>query len=264
MKTLVCANQKGGVGKTTILVHMAFFLAEQGKMTAVIDVDHQMNASFTLSEYSVGVSASKAFTEPDSSKEKISKAIESRRGKSENENRNIYLIEADAALLSLDDVKADHLAKNLATILKTLEECGIEIVLIDTPPALVSRFAAALMVADNVISPIELEVYSLQGIVKMLTTIRNIRDISNKKLGFLGMLPSRVVNSNPRHKEHLKELKETYSDLLIPLAISQRGSIADAVSLKVPVWSIKKTAARAAAKEMKALGNYILTKLGGN
>ena len=264
MKTLVCANQKGGVGKTTILVHMAFFFAEQGERTAVIDVDHQMNASFTLSEYSVGVSSSKAFTEPKASGEKISTAIKKRQENCSTSNTDIFLIEADAALLSLDDVKADRLAKNLAIILKALEESGIDIVLIDTPPALVSRFAAALMVADNVISPIELEVYSLQGIAKMLTTIRNIRDNSNRKLGFLGMLPSRVVNSNPRHREHLKELETTYPDLLIPLAISQRGSIADAVSLKVPVWSIKKTAARAAAKEMKALGDYILAKLGGN
>jgi len=256
MKTLVCANQKGGVGKTTLLVHLAFYFGELGKKTAVIDIDHQMNASYTLSKYSLPITSSKAFIYPEASGQKIAEAIR------EQSAANIFLIEADAALLALDERKAEDLAKNLSLVIKFLEESGIDIVLIDTPPALVPRFAAALMVADNVLSPIELEIYSLQGIEKMLTTIRNVRDTSNPKLKFLGMLPSRVVNSNPRHGKHLKELKARYPDLLLPLVISQRGSIADAVSLKVPVWSIKKTAVRLAAKEMKAFGDYILAKLG--
>jgi chromosome partitioning protein len=256
MKTLVCANQKGGVGKTTLLVHLAFYFGEQGKKTAVIDVDHQMNASYTLSKYSVGVTSSQAFMDPETSGRKIAETIVGKGGD------NIFLIEADATLLSLDERKAEGLAKSLTVIIKALADSGIDIVLIDTPPALVPRFAAALMVADNVISPIELEIYSLQGIQKMLTAIRNVRDKSNTKLNFLGMLPSRVVNTNPRHAEHLKELEAKYKSLLIPLSVSQRGSIADAVSEKIPVWKIKKTAARVAAKEMKALGEYVLAKLG--
>ena len=97
----------------------------------------------------------------------------------------------------------------------------------------------------------------------MFKTIQSIRDLKNKKLCFLGMLPNRIDNRNPRHKEHLKELKAAYPDLVIPLEVCLRGSIADAVSQKIPVWDIKKTAARTAGKEMKALGQYILNQLEG-
>ena len=94
-----------------------------------------------------------------------------------------------------------------------------------------------------------------------LTTIFNIRKESNPGLVFLGMLPSRVDARNPRHKTHLDELRQAYPQLLAPIAIGLRSSIADALATRVPVWKIRKTAARAAAKELRALGEYVLGKM---
>ncbi len=58
MKTLVTANQKGGVGKTATLVHLAFDFAERGLRVVVVDLDTQANASYTLGAYKCGITAS--------------------------------------------------------------------------------------------------------------------------------------------------------------------------------------------------------------
>ena len=121
--------------------------------------------------------------------------------------------------------------------------------------------SAALASADFVLSPIELEVYSIQGIKMMLTTIFNIRKECNPGLSFLGMLPSRVDARNPRHKAHLQELQAAYPKLLVPVSIGLRSSVANALASQMPVWRIRKTAARSAAKEFRELGNHIFNKL---
>ena len=58
MKTLVVANQKGGVGKTSTIVHLAWDWLEKGKSIVFIDLDTQANASFTLQEFKTGINAS--------------------------------------------------------------------------------------------------------------------------------------------------------------------------------------------------------------
>jgi chromosome partitioning protein len=61
MKTLVVANQKGGVGKTSTLVHLAFDFLERGLKVVVIDLDTQANASYTLQPFRSGLVASELF-----------------------------------------------------------------------------------------------------------------------------------------------------------------------------------------------------------
>jgi hypothetical protein len=99
--------------------------------------------------------------------------------------------------------------------------------------------AAALLAADYVLSPIELEAYSIQGIKQIVTTIANLRK-ANPKLKFLGMVPSKVDARNPRHGRHLQELERAYPQLMIPTGVGLRSSIADALASRVPVWKIKK------------------------
>lgn len=253
MKTLVIANQKGGVGKTATVVHLAFdFFESKGLRVALIDLDTQANASYTLNEYDSGCTASQLFDQgPDNIKRIFS---------SLPEGPVLSLISSDPLLANMEKRSVNDASKAFGDNIKAL--LGFfDVVLVDTAPSLGVGMAAALCSADYVLSPIELEAYSIQGIKKMLTTVANIRKV-NPKLQFLGMMPSKVDARNPRHKRHLDELQAAYPQLMIPARIGLRSSIADALANCVPVWKIKKTAARKAAQEVREVSNFVYESIG--
>jgi chromosome partitioning protein len=252
MKTLVTANQKGGVGKTSMLVHLAFHFLERGLKVAVIDLDTQANASFTLQEFQSGYLASQMFTPNGGDLDAWFQNLP--------EGPLVRLVASDAPLANMEKLTLSEAASRFRKNMKALASCGFDVCLIDTAPSLGNSMAAALFAADFVLSPIELEAYSIQGIKKMVTAIANVRK-SNPGLQFLGMVPSKVDNRNPRHGRHLDELVQAYPQLIIPTGISLRSSIADALATCVPVWKIKKTAARKAAQEVRALADHILKRM---
>lgn len=247
MKTLVMANQKGGVGKTSTLVHLAYSLQEKGKRIVVVDLDTQGNASYTLASYRRDMRSSLLF---HSETQKMPEA-----------RKALSVIPADASLMAVESLPRVEAQRRLKQGMRELDEEGYDVCLVDTAPALGIRMSAALANADFVLSPIELEVYSIQGIKMMLATIFNIRRECNPGLSFLGMLPSRVDSRNPRHKEHLNALRDAYPKLLVPVSIGLRSSVANALASQMPVWRIRKTAARSAAREFRALGEYVFSKL---
>lgn len=252
MKVLVVAQQKGGVGKTSSLIHLAFDFLERGLRVAVIDLDTQGNASYTLHEYKSGYVASQLFnTGPQT--------LIGAMGTLPYEPL-IRVIEADASLANMEKRTLAEAATHYQANVAALAECGFDVVLVDTAPALGVSLATALSAADYVLSPIELEVYSIQGIKKMITTIANMRKM-NSKLKFLGMVPSKVDARNPRHARHQAELQAAYPQLLIPASIGLRSSMADALATRVPVWKIRKTAARKAAREVRALAAFVFEKM---
>lgn len=252
MKTLVTANQKGGVGKTSTLVHLAFDFLERGLRVAVIDLDTQANASFTLQQFQSGYLASQMFSENGTGLRAWFKKAP--------EGPQMRLIAADAKLADMEKFSVAEAASCFKANMQALHESGFDVCLIDTAPSLGVSMAAALFSADYVLSPIELEAYSIQGIKKMVTTISNVRK-TNPKLKFLGMMPSKVDARNPRHARHLDELQRAYPQLMIPASVGLRSSIADALSTGVPVWKIKKTAARKATAEIRALADYVFSKM---
>ena len=101
---------------------------------------------------------------------------------------------------------------------------------IDTPPTLGLRMSAALIVANHVLSPIELEEYSIDGITKMLQTIFGVKSKWNPDLNFLGMLPNRFNSRSEDQKKTLMNLVENYAHLLIRARIGIRSSIPEALS----------------------------------
>lgn len=246
MKTLVIANQKGGVGKTSTLVHLAFDFAERGLKVAVIDLDTQGNASFTLATHSAKIEASRLFAAGE-----IGELVPV---------DGIAVIPADARLADLEKLPLAEAGAAFRESIDALDDQGFDVCLIDTAPSLGNAMVSALLAADFIASPIELETYSLQGIKKMVAIVTSVRK-ANAKLQFLGMIPSKVDGRNPRHERHLAELTAAYPTLMVPTPIGYRSSIADALASHRPVWTIRKTSARKAAQEVRAMTSHILEKM---
>lgn len=247
MKTFVIANQKGGVGKTAIACHLAFHLAEIGKKVLFLDIDPQANSSKTLKTGFQPIKASRMFLEPVSLTEI---------------KKDITLVPADGAMADME--RADP--RVIAQFKENIGACGdmFDYCIIDTPPTLGIRVTAALIVADYVLSPIKPEGYSIDGIVDLLKVILGVKKKYNPKLQFLGMLPCLVKGNSPDHKKSLLILVNDYHEYMLAGAvIGDRQSVDEALNSSVPVWNIKKTAAKDAAKEFKNTFDIIGQKIGG-
>lgn len=249
MRILVVTNQKGGVGKSATSAHIAMGLDEEPGMKrgVFIEFDAQGNSSKSIKKYGAKViaQASQLFS---------------------NEPLNIdpadglNLIEADAQLTDIERAPLEvmgYLKEKMNSLAPHFDYC-----VIDTPPNLGLRMTAALIVADYVLAPIELEEYSIDGITKMLQTVFGVKQKWNPDLEFLGMLPNRFNSRSEEQKKTLVQLLENYSQLLIPAKIGIRASIPEALGLGLPVWKLKKTAARDAAKEFQDAFDVIFTKMG--
>jgi chromosome partitioning protein len=250
MKTLVTAIQKGGQGKTFATCHLAFDFAERGLRVVVLDLDTQGNASFTLEEHVSSLSASKLF---------VNNAKEIRDWLETLADPNLVVIGADADLANLDKMDLSQAATALRTNVAELRK-RFDVCLIDTAPTLGVSMTAAVLTADYMLSPIEMEAYSLQGMKKMVSIVGNLRKM-NPTLRFLGMVPNKVDARKPRHMTNLHALQTAYPKLVLPFRVGARDSIAEALGEHMPVWKIKKTAARAAQKEVRDLANYVFKEM---
>lgn len=246
MKTLVIANQKGGVGKTALVVSLAWDFAERNKKVVVVDLDVQGNCSFTLSSQNQGG--------------KTSDMLLGNTYSVPNPIHGVTLLRGDTKLQNVEGQDAGKVAARLRKGIGDLEKAGFEICLIDSPAAFGVRFMAGLVAADFVLAPIELEAYSMQGIKQLVATFGNARRI-NPKLKFLGMLANKVDARNPRHRENMEQLRKAYPELLLPVKIGLRGSIAESLVKGKPIWENKKTAARIAAKEMRGVAELVYARI---
>lgn len=240
MKTLCITNQKGGTGKTTIAVLFAFYLQEQGKNVLFIDLDSQGNASKTLSDYQIDrLVASSLFDE-----EPILPV---------STNKGITVITGDSGLAEVDRGE-NILVKQFAQNFSLWAESGLfDYCIMDNAPSLSLKMTTALIVADSVLTPIELEEYSFDGLEKVIHTIQNVKTQYNPILSFVGMLPNRVKGNSPRQKDTLAELEKLYKDSILPYAIPDRQCIPEAISMRIPVWKLRKTTARPTGQLLKQI-----------
>ncbi len=239
MHVICVANQKGGVGKSTLSSLLAFYLCDkQGARVLAIDLDNQRNLSHTLRQFTVNIASSSLF-------EDQSVALPTVR-------KNITLIHGTAALANLERATAEEANRRVQTFAAQLEAIGDEFdyCLLDPPPTLGIRMVAALASADFVAMPIELEEYSTQAVKDMLQTIFGVRQQWNPKLKFLGMLANRFMHNSVRQKEALKDLFQNYGQYVLPAKISTRTAIPRALEEGCGVWQLSGAAARDAATEV--------------
>ena len=247
MKVTTVANQKGGVGKTTIEVHLVSLAAEQGKRVLVVDLDEgdlsQFYPPLEDGDDTTYVQSSMLFS--DEYKGLYPRQVAA----------NIWLIEADVPLLDLSIVT--RLKEALDHFSADFDLC-----MIDTPPNLQRRMIAALAASDAVVSPFNISGFTLARMPKLLSTIEAVREQYNPNLQFLGFLPNQINSRSTNEIDLLPSLQESYGDAMFPVHIVHRPCINSALASGNPVWwKAKSGSQRAAGREMKSACAAVLEKV---
>ena len=251
MQTLAIANQKGGVGKSTLAVHLAWLAIEQGRSVLLVDMDGQANSSRTFAESFTGLLASKLFTAEPGTLKQFPQAI----------SEHLTLIPADLALNDVEGLDLETIERP-ASHLRGLDMPPKTLCIIDTPPTLGRRLLAALIAADAVVSPVALNGYSLQGITDLQKTVQMVRTRFNPGLTNLGLLANMVNSRSATHDQMLGELRTVLGNKFFPLTLGHRVAISDAVDRGRPVWhSTRGESSHRAGHEMRAVCTAILEKL---
>jgi len=248
MKTIVINNQKGGVGKTMLAVHLAWFLAEEeGVRVLFVDLDGQGNSSEVLKHSHRAGLASDLFDTD------TGKALPF------SEGPGINVLIGDPELNSVEISGVTPMIRRFAKLQESFDYC-----VIDTPPAWGPRNFAAMAVSDGLIAPVELRDFSMQGVAQLLHSLKAVEDKGRqgRKINFLGLLPSRFDSHSPLQKSNLMGLVEKLDGkLMFRGIISQRDGYEQAMQDSRPVWTIKKTAAVAAGAEMRTVAAAIRDKM---
>jgi chromosome partitioning protein len=251
MQILAIANQKGGVGKSTLAVHLAWLALEQARPVLLVDLDGQANSSRTFAETFTGLLASKLFTEEPGALTETPQGITDR----------LSLIPADVEINDVEGLDLGTIERPAAH-LRALPLAPKTLVIVDTPPTLGRRLIAALIAADAVVSPLALNGYSIQGITDLQKTIQMVRARFNPRLKNLGLLANMVNSRSTTHGQMLAELREALGDKLLPFTLGHRVAISDAIDSGRPVWHrIRGESALRAAQEMRSVCTAILEKL---
>lgn len=215
MKILTVANQKGGVGKSTLVCQLAYYLVLSGLRVLVLEFDHQCHASKPLRKSYKALLKGFKTTDIFNGLAEESFCFTGTLIVSE-----FTLVAGDDRLCLLESQKDNHnsFIKRLSGFLYRASS-QFDVCLIDTNPNPDIRYTAALSLSTHVICPIQLNQESLDGINGFMNHpyfgLKNIKQKLNKNLQFIGVLPS-MVQGNPFQKDNFAQLKRDLKHMLIP------------------------------------------------
>lgn len=259
MKILAIANQKGGPGKTTIALHLAYFLLERQKKVVFIDLDPSGDATSTLLSGDITLKGSQIFETEIAENEASSLFLPTK--PSFDPNSKLTLFKGTKSLIDFSNENLDDFSNNISFVNESVDDDTFCI--IDGGPTAGVLQLATLVVSNYLAVPVELDSYSLNAATEVSIALENAQEY-NPTIEFLGVIPSRVYHVSPAQKLLLQQLQSEFSDTLLgeDLYISQRQAVREALNENQPVWSLKKESARLVGKEFLAIANAIFNRIG--
>jgi chromosome partitioning protein len=225
MRIVALANQKGGVGKTTTAVNLGAALAELGHRILLIDLDPQANAtsSFGLQETD-GISLYEPLLGGASITEKI---LPTRRD-------GLFIVPADIDLAGAEVEIArmpNHLTR-LAETLKPLQsDDTFDFVLLDCPPSLGILMSNALAAADELLTPIQCEYFALEGLVKIVRLVEQVRDSgANDRLEIGGIVMTMFDSRTNLSAQVVADVREHFAERVYETVIPRSVRLSEAPS----------------------------------
>jgi len=250
-KIIAIANQKGGVGKTTTSVNLAASLGVLEKKVLLIDADPQANATSGLGidVESISTGTYQLLEHTTSAKEAIIPTS----------SPNLDLIPAHIDLVAIeielvDKEQREYMMQKAISDLRN----DYDYILIDCAPSLGLLTLNALTASDSVIIPIQCEYFALEGLGKLLNTIKSVQKIHNKNLDIEGLLLTMFDSRLRLSNQVVEEVQKHFSEMVFETIIQRNVRLSEAPSYGESI--INYDAASKGATNYLNLAKELITK----
>ena len=222
-KIIAIANQKGGVGKTTTTINLAASLGVLEKKVLLIDADPQANASSGL-----GIDVESV---ENGTYRLLEHSITTQEAIVATKSPNVDIIPAhiDLVAIEIELVDKEEREYMLKKAINSLKE-SYDYILIDCAPSLGLLTLNALTASDSVIIPIQCEYFALEGLGKLLNTIKSIQKIHNSSLDIEGLLLTMYDSRLRLSNQVVEEVKKHFDKMVFKTIIQRNVRLGEAPS----------------------------------
>jgi chromosome partitioning protein len=228
-KVIAIANQKGGVGKTTTAINLAASLAVLEKKVLIIDADPQANTTSGLN-FSPEDDQERTLYEVMMGELDISDAL------IQTEIANLHMIPSHINLVGVEIrlVNTEERESVLKRALASIRD-NYDYIIIDCSPSLGLITVNSLTAADSVMIPVQPEFFALEGLGKLLNTIRLVQAGPNRNLTIEGFVVTMFDGRTKVHNQVLGDLKEHFGEMVFKTIIQRNIRLSEAPSHGKPI-----------------------------